>query len=73
MVNFYSKIDPVRSFCYIGPRMGACDCIVVQVGFWIELPVQRRLYLIFVKLWIPINETQRCGIELHDIHRFSAG
>ena len=22
---------------------GSCDCIVVQVGFWIELPVQRRL------------------------------
>ena len=52
---------------------GSCDCIVVQVGFWIELLVQRRLYPIFVKLWIPINETQRCGIELHDIHKFSAG
>ena len=27
----------------------------VQVGNWIEFPVQRRLYLIFVKLWIPMN------------------
>ena len=52
---------------------GSCDCIVVQVGFWIELPIQRRLCPIFVKLWIPINGRQRCGIELHDIHRLSVG
>ena len=52
---------------------GSCDCIIIQVGFWIELLVQRRLCLIFVKLWIPINGTQWCGIELHDIHKLSAG
>ena len=52
---------------------GSCDCIIVHVGFWIELPIQRRLCLIFVKLWIPVNGTQQCGIELHDIHRLSAG
>ena len=46
---------------------------IVQVGFWIEHLVQRRLYPIFVKLWILINETQRCGTELHDIHRHFAG
>ena len=46
---------------------------IVQVGFWIELTVQRRLYLIFVKLWIPVNGTQRCGIELHDIDRHFVG
>ena len=50
---------------------GSCDCIIVQVGFWIELLVQRRLCLIFVKLWIPINGIQRCRIELHKIHRLS--
>ena len=50
----------------------SCDSIIVQVGFWIELLVQRRLCPIFVKLWIPVNGTQRCGIELHDIHRLSA-
>ena len=50
----------------------SCDCIVVQVEFWIELPVQKKLCPIFVKLWIPINGTKRCGIELHDIHRLSA-
>ena len=52
---------------------GSCDCIVVEVRFWIELSIQRRLCPIFVKLWILINGTQRCGIELHDIHRLSAG
>ena len=52
---------------------GSCDYIIVHVGFWIELPVQRRLCLIFVKLWIPVNGTQRCGIELHDIHRLYVG
>ena len=52
---------------------GPCDCIIVQVGFWIKLPVQKRLCPIFVKLWIPINGTKRCGIELHDIYRLSAG
>ena len=52
---------------------GSCDCIIVQVGFWIELPLQRRLYLVFVKLWILVNGTQRCGIELHDIPKISKG
>ena len=52
---------------------GSCDCIIVQVWFWIELPIQRRLCPIFMKLWIPVNVTQRCGIELHDIHRLSVG
>ena len=46
---------------------------IVQVGFWMELPVQRRLCSSFVKLWIPVNGTQRCGIKLHAIHRHSAG
>ena len=41
----------------------SCYCIIVHVGFWIELPVQRRLCLIFVKLWIPVNGTQQCGIK----------
>ena len=55
------------------PLDGSCDCIVVQVGFWIEVPIQKRLCPIFVKLWISINEIQRCGIELHDIHKLSTG
>ena len=27
----------------------------------------------FVKFFMPVNGTQRCGIELHDIHRNSVG
>ena len=46
---------------------------IEQVRFLIELPVQRRFCLIFVKLWILVNLTQRCGIELHDFHRHSTG
>ena len=46
---------------------------IVQVGFWIELLVQRRLCLILIKLWIPVNGIQRYGIELHDIYRHSTG
>ena len=52
---------------------GSCYCIIIPVRFWIEFPVQMRLYSIFVKLWIPINGTQQCGIELHYIHRHFAG
>ena len=52
---------------------GSCDCIIVQVGFWIELPIQMRLFPIFVKLWILVNRIKWCGIELHYIHRLSVG
>ena len=40
---------------------------------WIELLVQRSLCPIFVKLWILVNGTQRCGIKLHDIHKIFMG
>ena len=46
---------------------------VVQVVFWVELPVQRRPCPIFFKLWVPIKGTQQCGIGLPDIHKFFAG
>ena len=46
---------------------------VVQVVFWVELPVLRRLSLIFVKLWVPVKGAQQCGIGLPNIHKFSAG
>ena len=39
------------------PWMGY-DYTVIQVVYWVELPEQRRLYSIFVKIWIPINGTQ---------------
>ena len=36
---------------------GSCYCIIVHVRFWIELLIQMRLCLIFVKLCIPMNGT----------------
>ena len=45
---------------------------IIQFVFWVELPIQRRLCPIFVKLWVPVNGTQQCGIGLPDIHKFSA-
>ena len=48
VVTFYLLMDSVRSLCYIGSRMG--HVIVYCIGWvLVELPVQRRLYPIFVK------------------------
>ena len=46
---------------------------VIQVVCWVELPEQRRICSIFVKIWISINGTQRCGIGSLEIHRNSVG
>ena len=62
-------MDPVWSLLLLlRPWMGH-GYIVRQVVYWVKLPKQRRLCLIFVKIWIPINRTQQCGIELPEIHR----
>ena len=45
----------------------------IQVVYWVELPEQMRLCLIFVKIWIPINWTQQCGIGLLETHRNFGG
>ena len=42
---FYSYVDPVWSLYNIG--IGFHE--IAHVVFWVELPVQRRLFLIFVK------------------------
>ena len=49
--HFYSHMDPVLSL------------LIIRTGFvlWVELPVQRRLYPIFVS-----------GVGLPDIHEYSA-
>ena len=49
------------------------DYTVIQVVCWVELPKQRRLCLIFVKIWIPINGTRQCGVGSLEIHKNSAG
>ena len=56
----------------LGPWM-SYDYIVIQVGCWVELLEQRRLCPIFVKIWIPINGIQQCGIWSPEIHKNSAG
>ena len=67
--HFYSYVDPMWSLYNIGP----CCHVIVQVVFWVELPVQRRLYPIFGKSWVPEKGTQWCGVELLDIHEYSTG
>ena len=66
-------MDPMGSILLLlRPWMGY-DYIVIQVVCWVELLEQRGLCPIFVKIWIPINGTQQCGIESPKIHRNSAG
>ena len=49
------------------------DYTVIQVVCWVELPEQRRICPIFLKILILINETQQCSIGLPEIHKNSAG
>ena len=67
--HFYSYVDPVLSLYNIGP----CCHVIVQVVFWVELPIQRRLCPIFVKSWVPEKGTRCCGVRLLDIQEYSEG
>ena len=51
-------MDPVGSILLLLRLWMGYDYIVIQVVCWVELPVQRRLFPIFVKIWISINGTQ---------------
>ena len=65
-------MDPLRSLCYIGPQMG--HVIVYYTGWVLDRdPRTKETLSDFFKLWISVNGTQRCGIELPDIHRLSVG
>ena len=56
----YGQMDPVWSLLLLlRPWMGY-GYTIIQVVCWVELPEQRRLCLIFVKIWISINGTQQC-------------
>ena len=46
--HFYSYVDPVWSLYNIGISFHE----IAHVVFWVELPIQRRLCLIFVKSWV---------------------
>ena len=50
-------MDPMGSILLLLRLWMGYDYIVIQV-VCVELPEQRRLCLIFVKIWIPINGTQ---------------
>ena len=69
----YGQMDPVGLILLLlRPWMGY-DYTVIQVVYLVKLPEQRRLCLIFVKIWIPINGTQQCGIGSPEIHKNSMG
>ena len=51
-------MDPVWSLLLLLRPLMGYEYTVIHVVYWVELPEQRRLYQIFVKIWIPINRTQ---------------
>ena len=67
--HFYSYVDPMWLLYNIRP----CCHVIVQVVFWVELPVQRSLCPIFGKSWVLEKGTQWCGVGLLDIHKDSVG
>ena len=46
--HFYSYVDPVWLLYNIGT---GCH-VITQVVFWVELPIQRRLCLIFIQFCV---------------------
>ena len=62
-------MDPVWSLLLLLRPWIGYDYTVIQVVCWVKLPEQRRLCLIFVEIWIPINGTQQCGIGSPEIHK----
>ena len=69
----YGQMDPVWSLLLMLRPWMSYGYTVIQVVYWVKLSEQRRLCPIFVKIWIPINGTQQCGIGLREIHKNFAG
>ena len=67
----YGQMDPMWSLLLLLRPWMSYGYIVIHVVYWVELPEQRRLCSIFVKLWIPINGTEQCDIGLSKIHKNS--
>ena len=63
----------MRSILLMLRPLMSYDYTVIQVICWVELFKQMGLYLIFEKIWIPINEIQQYGIGIPKIHRNSTG
>ena len=67
-------MDQVGSILLLLRHWMSYDYTVIHVVCWVEPPEQRRLCsMIFVKIWIPINETQQYGIGSPEIHKNSVG
>ena len=66
-------MDPMWSILVLLRPWISYDYTVIQVVCWVDFPEQMRLYLIFVKIWIPINMIQHYGIGSPEIHRNSTG
>ena len=64
-------MDPVWSLLLMLKPWMSYGYTVIQVVYWVKLLEQRRLCLIFVKIWISINGTQQYCIGLPGIHRNS--
>ena len=62
-------MDPMWSILLLLRPWMCYDYTVIQVVCMVELPEQRRLCPIFVKIWILINGTQQCGIGSSKIHK----
>ena len=62
-------MDTVWSILLLLRSCMGYDYTVIQDVCWVELPEQRKLCPIFVKIWIPINGTHQCGIGSPEIHR----
>ena len=65
-------MDPVLSLCYTGPWMGH---VILHCTGWVldRAPhTKETMSYFFLKLWILVNGTKRCGIKLRDIQRHSA-
>ena len=66
-------MDPVGLILLLLRPWIGYDYSVILVVCWVELLEQRKLFLIFGKIWILINGTQQCGIGSPEIHRNSMG
>ena len=66
-------MDPMGSILLLLRPWMSYEYTVIQVVCWVELLEQRRLCLIFVNIWIPINGTHQCGIGSPEIQWNSAG
>ena len=67
-IDVWAQVAILLIFIHMWNRCGCCEDLgqvamcLGQVVLWVKLPVQRRLYPIFVS-----------GVGLPDIHEYSAG